>query len=195
MTTRQHEEQLVGLTATRAAHSRQVARTVADLAPQWVAPEHVDDVTTAALLHDVGYREDIATTGFHPLDGAAHLAASGYSPLVCHLVATHTAAHLEAHVRGIPETDFAPYLLPQIDTSMERAVLTYADLTALHTGQPCTVAQRLETILDRYDDGPVREYITAHIDGLRAAGSAPDGLLSDAARQLRVLPSAERGIP
>lgn len=189
MTTRQHEKQLIGLTATRAAHSRQVARTVADLAPQWVSPEHVDDLVTAALLHDVGYREDIAATGFHPLDGAAHLAAAGYSPLVCHLVATHTAAHLEARVRGIPETDFAPYLLPQLDTSMERAVLAYADLTTLHTGQPCTVAERLETILERYPNGPVRQYLTDHYDGLLATGSAPDGLLTDGAHAIRAIPA------
>lgn len=176
-----------GLRPSRAAHSRQVARTVARLAPQWCDIDRVGDVITAALLHDVGYREDLAVTGFHPLDGAAHLTREGYSPLICHLVATHTAAHLEADVRRIPARDFAPYLL-DVDTTMERSVLAYADLTTLHTGEPCTVPERLATILDRYDEGPVRTYITDHYDGLLAAGATPDGLLYDDARALRDLP-------
>lgn len=189
MSAHQHEGLLVGLQETRAAHSRQVALTVAQVAPQWVHQDQVDDVTTAALLHDIGYREDLATTGFHPIDGAAYLAAAGFSPLVCHLVATHTAAHLEARARGIPETAFTPYLLPTLNTTMERAVLAYADLTTLHTGQSCTVTERLETILERYEEGPVREYIIAHYDGLLAVGSSPDGLLSDEARAIRTIPA------
>lgn len=184
----QHEGLLVGLQDARAAHSRQVARTVAQVAPQWVRPDLVDDVATAALLHDIGYREDIATTGFHPLDGAAYLAAAGFSPLVCHLVATHTAAHLEARVRGVPDSAFGPYLLPERDTVAERGVLAYADLTTLHTGQPCAVAERLQTILDRYPDGPVRQYLTTHYDGLLATGSAPNGLLADEAHAIRDIP-------
>ena len=103
---------LAGLTPDRAAHSRQVARTVAVLAPQWCHIDHVGDLVTAALLHDVGYHPDLAHTGFHPLDGAIYLAEHGYSPLTCHLVATHTAAHLEAEVRGIPAEAFTPFLLP-----------------------------------------------------------------------------------
>lgn len=179
---------LAGLTPDRAAHSRQVARTVAVLAPQWCHIDHVGDLVTAALLHDVGYHPDLAHTGFHPLDGAAYLAEHGYSPLTCHLVATHTAAHLEAEVRGIPaEEAFAPFLLP-FPTDLERAVLAYADLTTLHTGQPCTVQQRLTSILERYHQGPVREYVTTHNDGLIHAGSSPHGLLDDAAAAIRTLP-------
>lgn len=184
-------ELLAGLEPDRAAHSRQVARTVADLAPRWCDIDRAGDLVTAALLHDVGYHPDLATTGFHPLDGATHLAERGYSPLVCHLVATHTAAHLEAAVRGIPTEAFDPYLLPGLDTTRERALLTYADLTTLHTGQPCTAPERLATILDRYDAGPVRDYITANYDGLLAAGATPDGLLYEDATALRDLPSEE----
>lgn len=179
---------LDGLQPDRAAHSRQVARTVAEIAPQWCPIDHVGDVVTAALLHDVGYHPDLAVTGFHQLDGAAHLAKCGYSPLVCHLVATHTAAHLEAGSRGIPADSFAPYLLPELDTTIERSVLTYADLTTLHTGQPCAVPERLGTILDRYDQGPVREYVTTYYDALLAAGATPDGLRYDDAQPIRDLP-------
>lgn len=179
---------LAGLTIDRAAHSRQVARTVTDVAPKWCDVDRVGDLITAALLHDVGYHPDLASTGFHPLDGAAYLARQGYSPLVCHLVATHTAAHLEAEARGIPSAAFEPYLLPDLDTTMERAVLTYADLTTLHTGETCLVEQRLDTILERYDDGPVRAYVSTHYDGLLAAGSGPFGLIHPAAEALLTIP-------
>lgn len=178
---------LAGLTPDRAEHSRQVARTVAMLAPQWCPIDHVGDLVTAALLHDVGYHPDLAHTGFHPLDGAIYLAEHGYSPLTCHLVATHTAAHLEAEVRGIPAKAFAPFLLP-FPTDLERAVLAYADLTTLHTGQPCTVQQRLTSILERYHQGPVRQYVTTHYDALLAAGSAPDGLRHRDAEAILELP-------
>ena len=54
-------------------------------------------VAEAAWLHDVGYAGDVATTGFHPLDGATWLAARGWAPAArlppCHRCATDSGPH------------------------------------------------------------------------------------------------------
>lgn len=187
--TRTPSDLLAGLGPERAAHSRQVARTVAAIAPHHCHIDQVGDLVTAALLHDIGYHPDLARTGFHPLDGAAYLAEHHHPLPVCYLVATHTAAHLEAQARGIPTTAFTPYLPHDPETyETARAVLTYADLTTSHRGQPCTVQDRLAGILARYDTGPVRDYVQAHHAELAHAGTTPLGLLDDQAATLRHTP-------
>ena len=62
------------------------------------------DVVTAATLHDIGYAHPVVD--FHPLDGARFLAGLGFSPVVCHLVAHHSASTFEAEFRGISLSDY-----------------------------------------------------------------------------------------
>lgn len=52
-----------------------------------IADGDAELLVTAAVLHDVGYAPDVATTGFHPLDGARYLAELGASHRLCCLVA------------------------------------------------------------------------------------------------------------
>lgn len=51
----------------------------------------------AAWLHDIGYTPELATTQFHPLDGARYLR----DDRVVNLVAHHSGARYEAAERGL----------------------------------------------------------------------------------------------
>src|SRR5688572_30067735 len=77
-------------------------RTVGQLADALVAADRISaDVAVAAWLHDVGYAEELSTTGLHALDGAAFLEAEGLPSNVVSLVAHHTGACFEAEERGL----------------------------------------------------------------------------------------------
>jgi putative nucleotidyltransferase with HDIG domain len=71
----------------RRSHSLAVGRKAAAAG---ITPALRADVTVAAVLHDIGYGH--VETRFHPVDGARFLAAEGFSPVVCNLVAHHSAS-------------------------------------------------------------------------------------------------------
>jgi len=136
------------------------ARLLDGMQPRWdhvqavgrlaetVAPAFGDDATTlvaAAYLHDIGYADQLAETGFHPLDGARFVRRLGHERLAC-LVAHHTGARYEAKLRGIAnlEDEF-----PFADTPVDRA-LTYCDLTTGPTGQRVSPQNRVAEIQARY---------------------------------------------
>lgn len=138
---------------TRLEHSRGVAHAARRLAP--VVGNHADLLEASGWLHDIGYAPDLATTGFHPLDGARHLRALPLGdPLLWELVARHTQAHVEAGRRG---------LLGELDREFpgrltsERllACLTYADMVTGPDGTRVTPESRITEILNRYDAGSV----------------------------------------
>lgn len=163
------------LTPDRRSHSLAVAARAASVAIQHVPPGRLADLITAATLHDIGYAARWATTGFHPLDGANALAKLGYSRLVCHLVATHTGARLEARTRQI---DCAQFDLHQYSAhaGIEESILAWADLTTGPQGQSVTVEQRIAEILHRYPpESPVSQHIKSSVKWLHAAGSEPLG--------------------
>jgi len=119
----------------------------------------------AAYLHDIGYGAELATTGFHPLDGAVWLRAQGLERLA-RLVAHHSGAQFEAAARGYAEclVDFAE------ERSAVADALTYCDLTTGPNGEPISAASRLDEIKVRY--GPtslVTRAINAAADTLAAA--------------------------
>ncbi len=112
----------------------------------------------AAWLHDVGYSPEIDCTGFHPLDGARYLRGLGAPPRLCALVAHHSAAVVEAEVRGLADVLEAEF---SADRSFVSDVLTYADMTTGPFGQRVTVDERLGEILERYPAShPVHEAIS-----------------------------------
>src|SRR5690349_5304414 len=77
-------------------------RTVGRLADSLAAADKISpDVAAAAWLHDVGYAEELSSTGLHALDGATFLAAEGAPAEVVALVAHHTGADYEAEERHL----------------------------------------------------------------------------------------------
>jgi hypothetical protein len=100
----------------------------------------------AAWLHDIGYSPEIATTGFHPLDGAAHLTALGYPQRLVCLVAHHSSARWEAQELGLADR-LAEYELE--DSPVLDALIT-ADMTTGPQGQRVSFGDRLGEILGRY---------------------------------------------
>ncbi len=118
-------------------------------------PEHLRaDAVTAAYLHDVGYGH--VDTGFHPIDGARLLRSLGYSAVVCHIVAFHTAAVVEADVRGLDPRAFDEFELegvPGLDLADD--FMWWADLSTGPSGQDFTVDERISEILSRYEPGSV----------------------------------------
>jgi HD superfamily phosphodiesterase len=68
----------------------------ADTLAAHLAHEEGTVLLAAAWLHDIGYAPALAANGFHPLDGAHHLADTGADPRLVALVAHHSAARSEA---------------------------------------------------------------------------------------------------
>ncbi len=101
----------------------------------------------AAYLHDIGYAPSLKKTGFHPLDGACYLQSCGQGRLAF-LVAHHSEAQFEAHLRG---------LLSELDTFPRQCspvsdALTYCDITTSPIGQAITLQERIADIFSRYGE-------------------------------------------
>lgn len=167
------EELLWGI-GTRLAHSRgvvaQVQRAEGILNTPWRSA-----VSTAAWLHDVGYADELATTGFHQLDGARWLAADAWPTAVCRLVAWHTGAGTEALLRGQEADLISEFEAPP---AIATAVLTWADLTTSPSGTPWTVERRLADILERHPpDSIVHRATLSAWPGLLEAVRTIEGFL------------------
>jgi HD domain len=142
----------------RWAHTIGVAHRAERLAAA-LEPVHADTIIAAAWLHDIGYAPGLVDNGFHPIDGAAHVA--GTAPDLrgtVNLIAHHTGAAFEAHERGL-DSELAPYRFPVfID---ELAILNAADLCTSPDGALIDPRARINEILDRYPpDHPVHQAIT-----------------------------------
>lgn len=130
----------------RWAHVLGVAGRARSLAP--ILGKDAELLEAAAVLHDIGYSPSIATTGFHPLDGARFLRdQEGADERVVSLVAHHSCALLEAEERGLRqelESEFALERPELVDA------LIFCDMTTTPTGGHTTPAQRLGEIVERY---------------------------------------------
>jgi HD superfamily phosphodiesterase len=115
--------------------------------------DDADLLEAAAWLHDIGYTPDLATTGFHPLDGARYLRdVEQADPRLCGLVAHHSCAGIEAEERGLAGELFREFL--RVDAILEDA-LAYCDMTTTPTGHVVTVHDRLSEIVERYGPGTI----------------------------------------
>lgn len=119
---------LAGTLPRRWNHVQHVAARALTLADLLAADAEL--VVAAAWLHDVGYAPDLAASGFHPLDGARYLRRQGADDRLCGLVAYHSAALVEAGMRGLAEDlqgEFTDEASPLTDA------LWWADLTTAPT--------------------------------------------------------------
>lgn len=153
----------------RWSHTVGVASVAADLAGILV-PEKADTIVAAAWLHDIGYAPCLVRTGFHPLDGAAYLAAhivagAAISVEVVNLVAHHTGAAFEARERGLHDA-MVDYPTPSVDLL---AILSCADLCTGPDGARVDPGARIAEVLARYPAGdPVHRAVSASGPGLVA---------------------------
>ncbi|MBT8226366.1 MAG: HD domain-containing protein [Dactylosporangium sp.] len=135
----------------RWSHTRGVARAAEAVCG--VLDEDANRLVCAAWLHDVGYAPRLATTGFHPLDGARHLRdVEQVDELVCRLVANHSCAAVEAGQRNLAGALVMEF--PPVGGLLADA-LTYVDMTTDPAGNPVSVDDRLGEVLSRYGPGSV----------------------------------------
>lgn len=122
----------------RLRHVAGAARVAADVT---IGADHVDAVllVSAAWLHDIGRAHSLVRTGFHPLDGALHLARDGWPDPVVRLVAHHSHARLVAPYYGV-QAHLA--VIDPLDDEWAD-VLAYADVAAGRDGRGSTVAARI----------------------------------------------------
>ena len=137
--------------------------------PGGILGDDAELLWAAAMLHDIGYTPSLATTGFHPLDGARYLRdCSAADERLVRLVANHSYALLEAEERGLREELEAEF--PILDHAGLVDALVYCDMTTTPDGTPTTVDARLAEILTRYDrDSIVGRFIRRADEDLRAA--------------------------
>ena len=128
----------------------------------------------AAWLHDVGYAEPLAVTGFHPVDGASWVREQNFPETVVSLVAYHTAAEVEAEERGLSG---ALMLFAPPDPILLDA-LTFSDLSVGPEGGLVETEARVREILSRYPEGhPVHRSVSRSEPRLLAtAGRVRDRL-------------------
>lgn len=129
----------------RWAHVRAVAAAADSIAA--VVGADGDLLRSAAWLHDIGYAPDLVETGFHPLDGARFLRSKGAPDRLCRLVAHHSAAVLEAELRGCADALVAEFAA---ESSALADALWWCDQTTGPDGQRFGFAERVAEIEARY---------------------------------------------
>ncbi|KWT63149.1 phosphohydrolase [Streptomyces albus subsp. albus] len=127
-------------------HSLGVAERARSLRP--ILGDDSPLMESAAVLHDIGYSPLVASTGFHPLDGARYLRDhTGMDTRVIRLVAHHSCALLEAEERGLRDQLAREF-------EMEHPALVdamiFCDMTTTPDGDPTTSESRVAEIVGRY---------------------------------------------
>ncbi|MEW1923819.1 HD domain-containing protein [Streptomyces sp. NPDC088360] len=159
----------------RWSHSLGVAERARSL--QSILGGDADLMEAAAVLHDVGYSPRIASTGFHPLDGARFLRdQEGVDERVVRLVAHHSCALLEAEERGLREELEGEFDLERPDLV---DALIFCDMTTTPDGGHTTSDDRVSEIVGRYGaDTIVGRFIQRAAPEIHAAVHRVEGRLS-----------------
>ncbi|MFE9910996.1 HD domain-containing protein [Streptomyces clavifer] len=136
----------------RWAHTQGVAKRAVEVSQ--ILDQDAGLIVAAATLHDVGYAPRLATTGFHPLDGARFLRDEHRADeRLVRLVANHSFALLEAEERGLREKLASEF--PLLERPLLVEALVYCDMTTTPDGDPTTAQDRVAEILSRYGDDSV----------------------------------------
>ncbi|MEU7067746.1 HD domain-containing protein [Streptomyces sp. NPDC046161] len=161
----------------RWAHSLGVAGRAREL--RSVLGEDAALMEAAAVLHDVGYSPRIASTGFHPLDGARFLRdQEGLDDRIVRLVAHHSYALLEAEERGLREELEGEFEL-ELPTLVD--ALVFCDMTTTPDGGHTTSADRVNEIVGRYGpDTIVGRFIQRAAPEIHASVQRVEGRLAAA---------------
>ncbi|BCJ49070.1 metal-dependent phosphohydrolase, HD subdomain protein [Actinoplanes sp. NBRC 14428] len=154
---REVAQELLGGMGDRWRHTCGVAARADELA--YALDLDPDVLVSSAWLHDIGYATPALVTGFHPLDGADHLAGRGWPLSIAARVAHHSGARFVAAARGLGELLSA---YPYEEGPMSDA-LTYADQTVGPRGDRVSPAARHDEMLLRH--GP--SSWNARVDHLR----------------------------
>lgn len=141
-------ESLLPPLGNRWLHTQAVAARAVE-ASKALPEDERDLLVAAAWLHDIGYAPELRDTGFHPLDGARHLASLGGPDRLVRLVAHHSGAVFEAEQRGLT-VELAVY---EREDSPVLDALIFADMTTGPAGQRFDFDRRIGEILDRYEPG------------------------------------------
>lgn len=140
--------ELIGAEPERWAHTLAVVHAARGVAGQLPASDG-ERLIAAAYVHDIGYAAALVDTGLHHLDGARWLRANG-GVAVASLVAHHTSAREEAHLRALDAlADFPP------DDPMLDAALTYCDVVSGPAGEPMSLDERIADVAHRYGETDV----------------------------------------
>ncbi|MDK9494701.1 HD domain-containing protein [Streptomyces katrae] len=159
----------------RWSHSLGVAERARSLGS--ILGEDAALMEAAAVLHDVGYSPSIASTGFHPLDGARFLRdQEGLDERVVRLVAHHSCALLEAEERGLRHelsTEFELERPELVDA------LIFCDMTTTPDGGHTSSEARVSEIVGRYGpDTLVGRFIQRAAPEIHAAVQRVEGRLA-----------------
>lgn len=171
------ESLLSGPLPRRWAHSLGVAERARSLAP--ILDGDAALMEAAAVLHDIGYSPSIASTGFHPLDGARFLRdQEAMDDRVVRLVAHHSCALLEAEERGLREELETEFELEQ--PALVDALL-FCDMTTTPDGGCTSSRDRVAEIVGRYGpDTIVGRFIQRAAPEIHAAVQRVEGRLRGA---------------
>lgn len=135
----------------RWAHTQGVGRRAQAIAH--VVGDDAAELVRAAWLHDIGYAPNLATTGFHPLDGAHYLRdVEQADERLCALVAHHACAVVQGRHRCADARLPVAFRPP---TGLVAEALVYCDMTTGPDGRPVGAADRLDEITVRYGPGHV----------------------------------------
>ncbi|WP_326699030.1 HD domain-containing protein [Streptomyces sp. NBC_01754] len=144
------EAELCGPLPRRWAHSQGVAQRAVEVAR--ILGDDAQLLSSAAVLHDIGYAPRLAATGFHPLDGARFLRdIHAADERLVRLVANHSMALLEAEERGLRDMLEAEF--PLLDDQLLVDGLIYCDMTTTPDGEVTSAKARLAEIVVRYGTG------------------------------------------
>ncbi len=158
----------------RLRHVTGVGRRAATVAPYVRC--NSDDLLAAAWLHDIGYADGVATTGFHALDGARWLKMNRWPDRVVSLVAHHSGAATEAAERGL----LAELMVFDRPDERDLDLLIWCDLTTAPDGTNMHVDDRISDILDRYSStDPVHRAVEQSSKALHDSAGRVELLLAD----------------